>query len=68
MTGLAFHRVGVMTYEVSHDDVLVGLLWRTRRGDWSASLPDGSVVINEFRGSRATAAANLTRRYKEAEA
>lgn len=57
----SYSRVGACTYETTDRETgePIGRVWRTRTG-WSAALPDGHVVVDDYPGSREVAA-NLLR-------
>ena len=59
-----FRRVGIMTYDVVVGRDTVGMVWRSRFG-WSASLPDGEKVVEDYGGSRDTAASVLRMAFDE---
>lgn len=62
---LKYRRVGTMTYEVStFDGVVVGNVWRTRKG-WSSALPDGTGGTEDYPGSRDTAAGLLVPQFRD---
>lgn len=58
---LTFRHIGVMSYELLTDGVLVGTVWRVRGGGWSGRTAAGTLAVDDYPGSRATAAENVRR-------
>jgi hypothetical protein len=48
-----------MTYEVRDALGVVGIVWRTRQGGWSAATTLERVVVEDYPGSRSVAAGVL---------
>lgn len=59
MSELHYRRVGIMTYEVRDALGVVGIVWRTRQGGWSAATTLERVVVEDYPGSRSVAAGVL---------
>lgn len=61
MSAIKFAQVGSSTYELYVDDVLLGEVWRTRIGWSGRTRPKCTLVVRDYPGSRAVAAANVVR-------
>lgn len=55
---ITLRRIGEMSWQVSHNGLIYGRVWRSRNG-WVAVTPDGHKVLENFHGSKTAAAKAL---------